>query len=191
VADALAVLVAEPSCDRRPVVLLESGRCRARRSRSSPAGWLVAGVRSSEPRETALAVDAEGRLGDRVSSALELAVGFPASAGPAADEVDDVESAGPLDETAETVRFVRRQRRDALSALRAAPSGLFAPRFSRRPAAAAALAILLLLPVSPHPEPAGRRHRRAAQVREAADRQAERIDRVADDPTPRARTRTI
>jgi hypothetical protein len=32
--------------------------------------------------ETALAVDAEGRLGDRVSSALELAVAYPSAAGP-------------------------------------------------------------------------------------------------------------
>ena len=32
--------------------------------------------------ETALAVDMEGRLGDRVSSALELAVAFPASSTP-------------------------------------------------------------------------------------------------------------
>jgi hypothetical protein len=34
--------------------------------------------------ETALAVDVEAGLGDRVSSALELAVGFPASATPLA-----------------------------------------------------------------------------------------------------------
>ena len=46
-------------------------------------GWLVAGVRSRPSiGETALAVDAEAGLGDRVSSALELAVGFPDSAGP-------------------------------------------------------------------------------------------------------------
>ena len=47
-------------------------------------GLLVAAV-SARPSigETALAVDAEGGLGDRVSSALELAVGFPASATPA------------------------------------------------------------------------------------------------------------
>ena len=36
--------------------------------------------------ETALAVDVEGGLGDRVSSAMELAVGFPASATPPSDE---------------------------------------------------------------------------------------------------------
>ena len=54
-------------------------------------GWLIAGVRA-RPRlgETALAVDAEGALGDRVSSALELAVAFPGSAGPAADGADDL-----------------------------------------------------------------------------------------------------
>ena len=73
-------------------------------------------------------------LGDRVSSALELAVGFPASATPLADEAAlDVPADGPFDEAAETDRFVRRQRRDALAALRAAPS-LFRPRFSRSPA---------------------------------------------------------
>ena len=38
--------------------------------------------------ETALAVDVEGGLGDRVSSAMELAVGFPASATPPAEDVD-------------------------------------------------------------------------------------------------------
>ena len=49
---------------------------------------LVAAIRS-RPRigEAALAIDAEGGLGDRVSSALELAVAFPASAGPV-EEVD-------------------------------------------------------------------------------------------------------
>ena len=47
-------------------------------------GLLVAIVRARPSLgETALAVDMEGGLGDRVSSALELAVAFPASAGPA------------------------------------------------------------------------------------------------------------
>ena len=96
-------------------------------------GWLIAGVRS-RPRlgETALALDAEGRLGDRVSSAFELAVGFPDSAAPT-DDNNEVETDPTLDESAETDRFVRRQRRDAP----AAPHG-------------------------PDPEPAGRRHRTAA-----------------------------
>ena len=44
---------------------------------------LVAAVRCRPSLgEAALAVDAEAGLGDRVSSALELAVAFPASAGP-------------------------------------------------------------------------------------------------------------
>ena len=86
--------------------------------------------------ETALAVDAEGGLGDRVSSALELAVGFPASATPPAEDASlDVPHDGPFDEAVEADRFVRRQRRDALAALRTVPS-LFKPRFSRSPALA-------------------------------------------------------
>ena len=63
-------------------------------------GWLVAGVRSRPSiGETALAVDAEGGLGDRVSSALELAVAFPDSAGPRADDEqgDDIVRRGRRD----------------------------------------------------------------------------------------------
>ncbi|MEX2184630.1 MAG: hypothetical protein WEC14_09295, partial [Chloroflexota bacterium] len=53
-------------------------------------GLLVAAVHARPTiGETALAVDMEGGLGDRVSSALELAVGFPASAGPAPDGSDE------------------------------------------------------------------------------------------------------
>jgi hypothetical protein len=46
-------------------------------------GWLAAGIRA-RPRlgEAALALDVEAQLGDRVSSALELAAEYPASAGP-------------------------------------------------------------------------------------------------------------
>ena len=60
-------------------------------------GWLIAGVRA-RPRigETALAVDAEGALGDRVSSALELAVAFPGSAGPTTADAD-LDASGPAD----------------------------------------------------------------------------------------------
>ena len=48
------------------------------------AALLVVGVRARPHMgETALAIDAEARLDDRLSSALELAAGFPASAGPA------------------------------------------------------------------------------------------------------------
>ena len=57
---------------------------------------LVAVVRARPTiGETAIAVDVEGRLGDRVSSALELAVGFPASAGPAVADEDATVVDGP------------------------------------------------------------------------------------------------
>ena len=53
-------------------------------------GLLVAVVRARPSLgETALAVDMEAHLGDRVSSALELAVGLPASAGPAMEPAED------------------------------------------------------------------------------------------------------
>ena len=55
------------------------------------------------------------------------------------------------------------------------PASLFAPRFSRRPAAAALVAALLLVPVLVHPEPAGRGHRPATvdpRGRRATGRQA-------------------
>ena len=131
--------------------------------------------------ETALALDAEGALGDRVSSALELAVAFPDSAGPAEDAEDDAEARGPLDEAAETDRFVRRQRRDAVRSIGMAPAGLFRPRFSRQPATVALVGALLLVPMTLLPNPQDAVIAQQQQVREAADRQAEKIDRVADE----------
>ena len=110
---------------------------------------------------TALAVDVEGGLGDRVSSALELAVGFPGSATPPADDLDLDASVAAVDELAETDRFVRRQRRDALAKLRTAPA-LFKPRFSRHPALAALVAVALLVPVARPAEPSVRGPRPAA-----------------------------
>lgn len=110
---------------------------------------LVAATMVARPSvgETALAVDVEGGLGDRVSSALELAVGYPASATPPGEDLDlEDTTVVSVDDAAETDRFVRRQRRDALHALRAAPS-LFKPRFSRNPAVAAFAALVLLVPV--------------------------------------------
>jgi hypothetical protein len=146
-------------------------------------GWLVESVRARPGLgETALAVDLEGRLGDRVSSAFELAVEFPASAGP--DErtsADEATPEVPLTERAETDRFVRRQRRDALATARLVPPGLFAPRFSRQPAAAALVAALLLAPVLFLPNPQDIVIAQQQQLKEAAERQAERIDRVAED----------
>src|SRR5687767_2728759 len=144
---------------------------------------LLAAVVLARPSlgETALAVDAEGGLGDRVSSALELAVGFPASATPLADDaVLDIPNEGPFDEAVESDRFVRRQRRDALAALRLVPS-LFKPRFSRSPALAAFVATALLAPVLLLPNPQDAVIAQQRDVREAADRQADRLDELAED----------
>ena len=87
----------------------------------------------------------------------------------------------PADEAAETDRFVRRQRRDALRSINTTPAGLFRPRFSRQPATVALLAALLLVPVTLLPNPQDAVIAQQQQVREAAERQAERIDRVAED----------
>ncbi len=146
-------------------------------------GLLIAVVRARPSLgETALALDTEGRLGDRISSALELAVGFPASAGPAAEgfvESDLTPSDGPVDEAAQTDRFVRRQRADAVASLRGAPQNLFRPRFSRQPAIAAVVAALLLAPVLLIPNPQDAAIAQQRQVREAANQQAERLDDLA------------
>ena len=87
----------------------------------------------------------------------------------------------PLDDAAETDRFVRRQRRDALAAVRLAPRSLFRPRFSRRPPGVAVVALLLLAPVLLIPNPQDAVIAQQQQVREAAERQAEAIDRVAQE----------
>ena len=144
---------------------------------------LLAAVVLARPSlgETALAVDAEGGLGDRVSSALELAVGFPASATPLADDtVLDTPNEGPFDEAVESDRFVRRQRRDALAALRVVPT-LFKPRLSRAPALAALVATALLAPVLLLPNPQDAVIAQQRDVREAADRQADRLEELAED----------
>ncbi|MFL5716620.1 MAG: hypothetical protein ACJ77V_03465 [Chloroflexota bacterium] len=137
--------------------------------------------------ETALAVDVEGRLGDRVSSALELAVGFPASATPPAEDVDLDGPGVTLDEAAETDRFVRRQRRDALGTLRTAPR-LFKPRFSRSSAVVALVAVALLVPVLALPNPQTAVIAQQRQVRDAAARQADRIEAVARDLQDKGRS---
>ena len=96
---------------------------------------LVAAVRARPSLgETALAVDAEGGLGDRVSSRARAGRRLP-GVGHARRRTTSTSTppARAVDDAAETDRFVRRQRRDALHALRTAP-GLFKPRFSRKPA---------------------------------------------------------
>ena len=132
-------------------------------------------------------LDVEGGLGDRVSSALELAVGYPSSATAPADDVDLDAAVAALDEAAETDRFVRRQRRDALATLRTAPR-MFKPRFSRNPAIATLAAVALIVPVLSLPNPQTAVLAQQRQVRDAAERQAQRIDSVARDLQDKGRT---
>ena len=185
--------------DRRPV----RARCRwapvvgAAIPIVGALGWLVAVVRARPSLgETALAVDAEGRLGDRVSSALELAVGVPGLGRPGRPTTrptsDGSAPTAHVDEAAETDRFVRRQRADAVASLRAAPAEpvpaavLDAGRRSPLVVAALLLAPVLLLP---NPQDAVIAQQR--QVQEAANRQAERLDDLAEELERRARTPTI
>ena len=144
---------------------------------------LVAVVRARPALgETALAVDAEGVLGDRVSSALELAAAFPAAAGPSTEPADvDASDMPPGDDAAEAERFVRRQRRDALAALRIVPPNLFRPRFSQAPALTAFVAALALVAVLVIPNPQDAVIATNQQVREEANRQAERIEEIAEE----------
>ncbi|HUQ44277.1 MAG TPA: hypothetical protein VM451_07730, partial [Candidatus Limnocylindria bacterium] len=141
---------------------------------------------SSRPSlgETAIAVDREGGLGDRAASALALAVAFPdvAVRTPNREVADDAPpiAGSESDPEAERRRFVRRQRRDTLGALRATPSSLFRPRFSRRPAAIAFVAVLALAPVLLLPNVQDAAIAQARQVREEAKNQAERLDDLAD-----------
>ncbi len=150
-------------------------------------GWLLVGIRARPGLgATALALDIEGRLGDRLSSALELAVAFPASAGPDAGQTTEVDPPGvnadpAIDERDETDRFVRRQRRDALAAARLVSPSLFAPRWSRSAITATLVAALLLAPVLLLPNQQDVVIAQQQALREAAERQAERIDRVAED----------
>ncbi|HSO30340.1 MAG TPA: hypothetical protein VLS28_10585, partial [Candidatus Sulfomarinibacteraceae bacterium] len=133
--------------------------------------------------ETAIGVDREGGLGDRVASALALAVAVPAASGPAGeDELAAVAAdAPPPDQATEERRFVRRQRRDALGSLRLLPPDLFRPRFSRRPAAIAVMAMLVLAPVVLMANPQDAVIAQARAIREEANAQAVKLDRLADD----------
>jgi hypothetical protein len=136
--------------------------------------------------ETALALDNEQGLRDRVSSALELAMRSPELAG--AGEPGEATSvtnqgigeAAALTETATYADFVRLQRRDALSTLRTADQQAFRPRLPRRPARAAAILALLLIPALVLPNPQADTLARRERQREAAERQAERLDQTAE-----------
>ena len=130
--------------------------------------------------ETALAVDAEGGSGDAVASALAFAGSMPSTAGPAAAGDDDTIAVGSsFDLHDAEARFVRRQRRDALSRLRVVDPGLFRPRLARRPALIALIATALVAPALLLPNPQDVVIAQQREIREEAERQAERIDEVA------------
>ena len=133
--------------------------------------------------ETALAVDAEAGLGDRIASALALAAAVPSEAGPEATEERPDETVG--EDVGELRRFVRRQRRDALTSLATVRADLFRPRFSRGPAAAAVLAFALVVPVVALPNPQDATIAINQAIRNEAAEQADRIDEVAEEPARR------
>ncbi len=148
------------------------------------AALLVAAVRALPSLgETALALDSEGRLGDRLTSALALAAMLPGAAG-SLDGSDGSDGAGDepaLDQPAQERRFIRRQRHDALAALAVVPANLFRPRLSMQPATAALVAALILAPVVLLPNPQNAVIEQTRQVREEARRQADKVERLADE----------
>ncbi len=132
--------------------------------------------------ETALAVDSEGGAGDAVASALAFASAMPETAGPAEGTDDETIAVdGTFDIAEAEARFVRRQRRDAVARLRAVDPGLFRPRVARQPALAALIATALVLPAILLPNPMDLVIAQNREVREEAERQAERIDEIAED----------
>ena len=171
--------------ERRPVraaPICARHRCGAPGRRACSAGS-IAGIRARPGiGETALAVDVEGRLGDRISSALELAVGVPGvrrsgrrTAKPATvRRARSTRRPRRIDSSADSDATPWRPRgwsRDACSARgfrgrrRPAPSW---PHCSSRP-------VLFL----PNPQDAVIAQQQ--QLQEAAERQADRIERVAED----------
>src|SRR4051794_15804775 len=117
--------------------------------------------------ETAIAVDAEGRIGDRLGSALAFA-GVPDDVPPDADA--DAET---------RLAFVRRQRRDAARQLGRLRPDLFKPRFDRRPALVALAAVALAVPAALLPNPQDAVIARDQSVRAAAQTEARRVDEIA------------
>ena len=160
--------------DRRGHIGRRAARVAGRRDRGPPLA-----------REAALAVDVEGGLGDRVSSALELAVAFPASATPPGEGVDLDAAVAAVDEAAETDRFVRRQRRDALRSLQTAP--VCSSRASRNPAIAALAAFALLVPVVRSPTRRTRSSPSSSRSGRPRTGEADRLEEIAHDLETRGR----
>ena len=176
-----------------PIEILPTSRSRSRSSAWSSCWDSPAAAR---PRigETALAVDAEGHLGDRVASALALAAAFPAYAGPVG--VATSTTTRPVDD-ADGGRAVRppparptpRRRfgsHPRTCSARASRSGR--PGSCSRPVSCS-------LPLDAAAEPAGRRPsprtRRSARKRAAggSDRRDREGPRVRRGRTPRTRGR--
>src|SRR5207244_3411626 len=124
--------------------------------------------------EAALAVDAEAHTGDRIATALSLAASVELP------EAGSDKEAG-VDDEAEEHRFIRRQRRDAARVLQTIPAGLFRPRVSRTPAIVALVGVIVLVPLIFLPNPQDTAIAAARQLRNEANRQADKIDEVAKD----------
>ncbi|HXI82205.1 MAG TPA: hypothetical protein VNM34_15465, partial [Verrucomicrobiae bacterium] len=142
------------------------------------AGWFLVAAARARPSlgEAAIAVDAEGRLGDRVSSALSLASAFPMLAGPPEPEDTAAAQVDDAGDVAEAERFVRRQRLDALAALRIVSASLFRPRLAHRPAAVLLMAGLLIVPLVLLPNPQDTAIADSRANRDEARKQADHID---------------
>ncbi len=187
---ALAVLLRSPSWPSGPSP--GSSRSRSRRCVAALIPLArrrrLARRRSSASRpslgETALAVDAEGRLGDRVSSALELAVAFPASAGPLGAAAGD----GP-DARRGHARSTRPPRPTASSAAsdampwsRCGPSRPCSRHAGRgTPPSSLVVASLALVPVLALPNPQDAVIAQQREIRDEAAHQAERLEALAHD----------
>jgi hypothetical protein len=117
---------------------------------------LVGLAAAARPRigETAIAVDAEGHLGDRIASSLALAATFPDYSGPRLDESPALSADDGADEKRKAETFVRRQRADAASSFESRPQPV--PAALRRRPAAVLVRVAPARAAGPAPEPAGR-----------------------------------
>ncbi len=148
---------------------------------------LAVGIALARPSlgETALALDTEARLADRLASALA----FATETGGAAAMVGSLgESGAPGPDAIAHAAFVERQREDAVRVLATVPAATFRPRIAHRAALLAAVAALLVLPLVLIPNGMDERIARDRAVREESTQTAERIDKLAEELERRGRT---
>ncbi|HEV8053798.1 MAG TPA: hypothetical protein VGP30_03110 [Candidatus Limnocylindrales bacterium] len=143
--------------------------------------------------ETALALDAEQGLRDRLSSALALAARDPDLAMAERPAEDGLAEAETMTQAERYEQLVRLQRRDALRTLSLADRRAFRPRHSRRAVSAAAICAVLLVPALLFPNPQAQVLARREAQRDAAQQQARKLEetatRIAEgrtSPDPRA-----